>query len=98
MPLYRYCPYEWNRNQINRGLFHLVVSKYPTKFEVFMKKIGRNDPCSCGSGKKLKKCCESLRSGFIATRINNESAPSIKKIVELSGFFQEHLAITPKKL
>lgn len=22
-----------------------------------MKKIGRNDPCPCGSGKKLKKCC-----------------------------------------
>lgn len=22
-----------------------------------MKKIGRNDPCICGSGKKLKKCC-----------------------------------------
>ena len=20
--------------------------------------IGRNDPCSCGSGKKFKKCCE----------------------------------------
>ena len=19
--------------------------------------IGRNDPCSCGSGKKFKKCC-----------------------------------------
>ena len=23
-----------------------------------MKKIGRNDPCSCGSGKKYKQCCE----------------------------------------
>lgn len=22
-----------------------------------MKKIGRNDPCPCGSGKKHKKCC-----------------------------------------
>ena len=20
-------------------------------------KVGRNDPCSCGSGKKVKKCC-----------------------------------------
>ncbi len=26
-----------------------------------MKKIGRNDPCPCGSGRKYKKCC--LRSG-----------------------------------
>lgn len=22
-----------------------------------VQKIGRNDPCSCGSGKKYKKCC-----------------------------------------
>lgn len=22
-----------------------------------MSNIGRNDPCSCGSGKKFKKCC-----------------------------------------
>lgn len=22
------------------------------------KKMGRNDPCPCGSGKKYKKCCE----------------------------------------
>ena len=25
------------------------------------KKIGRNEPCSCGSGKKYKKCCGSLK-------------------------------------
>jgi preprotein translocase subunit SecA len=25
------------------------------------RKIGRNDPCPCGSGKKYKKCC--LRTG-----------------------------------
>ncbi len=23
-----------------------------------MHKVGRNDPCPCGSGKKFKKCCE----------------------------------------
>jgi hypothetical protein len=22
-----------------------------------VKKVGRNDPCPCGSGKKAKKCC-----------------------------------------
>jgi len=26
----------------------------PTEAE---KKVGRNDPCPCGSGKKYKKCC-----------------------------------------
>ena len=23
-----------------------------------MKKVGRNDTCPCGSGKKFKRCCE----------------------------------------
>jgi preprotein translocase subunit SecA len=25
-------------------------------------KVGRNDPCPCGSGKKYKKCCELKQS------------------------------------
>ena len=29
----------------------------PTKTRRVEKKIGRNDPCHCGSGKKYKKCC-----------------------------------------
>jgi len=29
---------------------HSVVS-------VITNSLGRNDPCSCGSGKKFKKCC-----------------------------------------
>lgn len=24
-------------------------------------KIGRNDPCPCGSGKKYKKCCGAVK-------------------------------------
>ena len=27
-----------------------------------MSKIGRNDPCHCGSGKKFKKCCMNTKS------------------------------------
>ena len=31
---------------------------FDDKFKVkSMKKIGRNDPCPCGSGKKYKHCC-----------------------------------------
>lgn len=33
---------------------------FPSKVETFRRetpKVGRNDPCSCGSGKKYKKCC-----------------------------------------
>ena len=30
-------------------------------------KIGRNDPCPCGSGKKVKQCCE--QTGTAANRM-----------------------------
>ena len=30
---------------------------HPQKPMVVAKKIGRNEPCSCGSGKKFKACC-----------------------------------------
>ncbi len=33
---------------------------FPGKIETFRReapKVGRNDPCPCGSGKKFKKCC-----------------------------------------
>jgi hypothetical protein len=28
------------------------------------KKVGRNEPCPCGSGKKFKNCCMKKQSGF----------------------------------
>ena len=36
-----------------------------------MEKIGRNDPCSCGSGKKFKKCC-ALKVDEISSRQRDE--------------------------
>ena len=50
----------------NWAMFHeqndklLTTSKKRDKKisqEISKKKIGRNDPCTCGSGKKYKKCC-----------------------------------------
>jgi len=31
----------------------------PTEKQMFRKppRVGRNDPCPCGSGKKFKRCC-----------------------------------------
>ena len=29
----------------------------PTPYVRIEPKVGRNDPCVCGSGKKYKKCC-----------------------------------------
>lgn len=40
------------------GLSEAPVSSAPAPVPaVIGAKIGRNDPCSCGSGKKYKKCC-----------------------------------------
>lgn len=33
------------------------ISQSPKPFVRSGAKVGRNDPCSCGSGKKFKKCC-----------------------------------------
>ena len=33
------------------------ILSHPIKTRVAEDKVGRNDPCPCGSGKKYKKCC-----------------------------------------
>jgi len=38
-----------------RRMLSDLRSEHPTHRRT--KKIGRNDPCSCGSGKKYKHCC-----------------------------------------
>jgi SWIM/SEC-C metal-binding protein len=35
----------------------LEILQNPVKTSVAEKKVGRNEPCPCGSGKKFKKCC-----------------------------------------
>ena len=51
---------ELNADLLGHGYRHVLVAggdgtvkKQPRK----VKKIGRNDPCPCGSGKKYKQCC-----------------------------------------
>ncbi|MHA1377259.1 MAG: SEC-C metal-binding domain-containing protein [Candidatus Helarchaeota archaeon] len=38
--------------------------KLPPLKKLQPKKIGRNEPCQCGSGKKYKKCCGSYKNRF----------------------------------
>ena len=33
------------------------ISELPVQTQVITEKVGRNDPCPCGSGKKYKNCC-----------------------------------------
>ena len=42
-----------------------------------MEKVGRNDPCPCGSGKKFKKCCaDKMNNRFMAHKIEGSSLTS----------------------
>ena len=57
-----------------------------------MSKVGRNDPCPCGSGKKFKRCClERMEAEERSARLQAESdglaaerdeAPTIAAVLE----------------
>jgi SWIM/SEC-C metal-binding protein len=39
------------------NIIDLEILLNPLKSKVVEKKVGRNEACPCGSGKKYKKCC-----------------------------------------
>ena len=48
------------QHDVAHTIFHVGISKEPPRAKqavVAGKKVGRNDPCPCGSGKKYKYCC-----------------------------------------
>ncbi len=48
------------KHDVVHSIYHVSVSKEPPRKKqavVTGKKVGRNDPCPCGSGKKYKYCC-----------------------------------------
>jgi tetratricopeptide (TPR) repeat protein len=55
-----------------------------------MAKIGRNDPCACGSGKKYKKCClaRDEAAALAARAVQPAVAPA--RLPSLASTFQEH--------
>jgi tetratricopeptide (TPR) repeat protein len=59
-----------------------------------MAKIGRNDLCPCGSGKKYKKCC--LASDEAAARATRPAQPDVAPAPgpSLANYFQEQDELT----
>ena len=51
------APVDWNRAALKKGRKARAVVINAGNANVFTGKIGRNDPCPCGSGQKFKKCC-----------------------------------------
>jgi len=48
---------EWNDILTSEEQKELYMEQKQSKTVKNAEKIGRNDPCNCGSGKKYKKCC-----------------------------------------
>ena len=38
-------------------VFDVIATPKPQQAEIPAQKVGRNEPCPCGSGKKFKNCC-----------------------------------------
>ena len=56
-----------------------------------MSKVGRNDPCPCGSGKKYKKCCEQ-KSAIQRRTFSNMTSQNVKTGMEkISGMVSSKL-------
>lgn len=60
-----------------------------------MRKLGRNDPCHCGSGKKYKKCCLAKDEANSVTRLTATQAvpqqPTVTEYVEHHLEWPNHL-------
>lgn len=47
---------EWE-NILSEDIRKRITKEYRVSKMAVSNKVGRNDPCPCGSGKKYKKCC-----------------------------------------
>ncbi|GAB3061619.1 SEC-C metal-binding domain-containing protein [Virgibacillus ainsalahensis] len=48
---------EWKKELVEKDAYWEEQQKERARQDAKRAKIGRNDPCPCGSGKKFKKCC-----------------------------------------
>jgi tetratricopeptide (TPR) repeat protein len=57
-----------------------------------MAKIGRNDPCTCGSGKKYKKCCEARDQAVAVEQARSARDHAVPTIANVAAGAQRWLA------
>src|SRR4030042_6719537 len=60
------------------------------------KKIGRNDPCPCGSGVKYKRCCLNNKSVTINKTTSKYEGPVVGRLAIMR--FEQRLHDNPKQL
>lgn len=52
-----YTPEEAKKMDADDLAYLKRMKHHPTPVQRATRRVGRNDPCPCGSGKKFKKCC-----------------------------------------
>lgn len=60
------------------------------------KKIGRNDPCPCGSGKKYKHCCLGKKGATINRTTSKSEKPVVSRLAIMR--FEQKLQDKPEEL
>ncbi len=69
------------RTWLNHGNYPVDILNVPKNVPTSKKvKVGRNDPCPCGSGKKYKKCCLNKENKSSA---NNSKLAKLEQMVTL---------------
>lgn len=54
-----------------RKVTFVHVPKDADNDTMFVKTVGRNDPCPCGSGKKAKYCCRKYKQYYYTPKRKN---------------------------
>jgi Flp pilus assembly protein TadD len=69
---------------VSRGTLQTTVANVTPK-------VGRNDPCPCGSGRKFKNCCLGREEGADRRSISSPPPPAPRqKLIELSLAAKQH--------
>ncbi|HZK27918.1 MAG TPA: SEC-C metal-binding domain-containing protein [Thermoclostridium sp.] len=92
----------WENNGYTPSELHEILSKRDEnviKFPTLQKtKVGRNEPCPCGSGKKYKKCCAILNDTQSAQLNSDECRLFYETWYGLMGFVNERMGVTKVKI
>ena len=92
----------WENNGYTPSELHEIlikrdknIIKFPTTQR---QKIGRNDPCPCGSGKKYKKCCARFDDEKTAQLSSEECRLFYETWYGLMGFVNERKSVIKAKI
>ena len=92
----------WENNGYTPSELYEILSKRDKniiKFPTSQKpKVGRNDPCPCGSGKKYKKCCAMFDDTKSAQLNSDECRLFYETWFGLMGFVNERMGVIKAKI